>query len=534
MYHLKSIKTPIIYITRSAFYHSVVLIIFFVILLSACSSKKIIINSDIVYKQVDPVSLHDYKSVQLRDQKYQDPKLAIGVSVSGGGSRAQYFGLGVLMGIEEIKDSQNRTMLSGVDYFSTASGGGYAVGYYLTMQKNLLLNTNSPYSSFYQYWLSDDRVKKYQEFIWQSAKPSDAIFRFNKNEKDNVSFPYAERLDVQLLQCKRMNSRMVLGDFFVPVNESRLPILPMFVANGTIYKNVERLPFMPHILNALKVNRIIAPSDSTFKKDPAYNFPLCYAIAGSSAFPGLLPQLRLGISADENKVIRVVDGGVVDNLGYRTLIELLEKDNVEASDKRAIIVDCAGVGEIDRYSDDQRISVFNVLENALLFTVDSKYMTRVEDIENKLRPTGIPLSNYVLLSMRTILAKVDRTDTEVQQILASWKSIAGKKESVKESDQRWLKLYKNFEASVKSHCAITPGYVVDDLTWNGNLLRSIDLISFDEMKHFTNADRLMLYELVSQIETKVKIHRSEKIILTLAGRYVAYLEQQKLNQLVTR
>lgn len=534
MHRLKLFKTPLMYISRSAFYCVTGLILFFTVLLSACSSKKIIINSDIVYKQVDPVSLHDYKSVQLRDKKYQDPNLAIGVSISGGGSRAQYFGLGVLMGIEEIKDKQNRTMLSGVDYFSTASGGGYAVGYYLTMQKNFLLRADSPYSSFYQYWLSDDRVKKYQEFIWQSAKPSDAIFRFNKNEKDNVSFPYAERLDVQLLQRERTNSRMVLGDFFVPVNESTLPILPMFVANGTIYKNVERLPFMPHILNALRVDRIIAPSDSSFRKNPAYNFPLCYAIAGSSAFPGLLPQLRLGISADQNKAIRVVDGGVVDNLGYRTLIELLAEDNVEAINKRAIIVDCAGVGEVDRYSEDQRISVFNVLENALLFTVDSKYMTRVEDIENKLRPTGIPLSNYVLLSMRTILAKVNRTDAEVQQILAGWRKIAGKKESAKESDERWLKNYRDFEASVKSHCAITPGYVVDDVTWNGNLLRSIDLISFDEMKHFTNADRLMLYELVSQIETKVKIHRSEKIILTLAGRYAAYLEQQKLNQLVTK
>lgn len=534
MDHLKLIKTSLIFISRSAFYCGIGLILFSAALLSACSSRKIVINSDIIYKQVDSVSLQDYKSVQLRDQKYQDPKLAIGVSISGGGSRAQYFGLGVLMGLEEIKDTQNRTMLSGVDYFSTASGGGYAVGYYLTMQKNLLLNADNQYSSFYKYWLSDDRVNKYQEFIWQSAKLSDAIFRFNKNEKDNVSFPYAERLDIQLLQRKRINNRMVLGDFFVPANENRLPILPMFVANGTIYKNVERLPFMPHILNELKVDRIIAPSDSSFMENPAFNFPLCYAIAGSSAFPGLLPQLRLGISADKNKVIRVVDGGVVDNFGYRTLIELLAKDNVEAIHKRAIIIDCAGVGEIDRYSEDDRISVFNVLENALLFTVDSKYITRVEDIENKLRPTGIPLNNYALLSMRTILAKVNRSDAKVQQILAGWRSVVGKKESANESDQRWLKLYKNFEASVKSHCAITPGYVVDDVTWNGNMLRSIDLISFDEMKHFTDADRLMLYELVSQIETKVKIHRAEKIILTLAGRYVAYLEQQKLNKLFNR
>ncbi|HWZ15471.1 MAG TPA: patatin-like phospholipase family protein [Mucilaginibacter sp.] len=544
---LVSSKTHVAaYSNRKKHFSGLIVLISLLIIQTGYAQVKVIVNSDIHYEPILPVSLDAYKSVQDRDNSTQNPKLGFGVAISGGGSRAQYFGLGVLMGLEQIKDpaqGANRNLLNDVDYFSTASGGGFAAGYYLTIKKNVLLAPDKTFNSFGDFWLSRRRIDELQEFIWQSAEIWDFILKFKGYERNSrKSMP--EVIDQQLLQydptpgSKKFSERMRLKDFFVSVSDSRQPTLPMFVANGTVFNNVERLPFMPHILKGLDVNRSLEPVDNSFENNPAYEFPLTYAISGSAAFPGILPQVQLGLASTNTKVIRIVDGGVVDNLGYKTLIELLSSDHkVTDEAKRALIIDCSAVGEAERYSDKGIASQIGVLKSALLFTVDSKYVTRKEDIENDLIAHHIPLTNYLMVGFNTLkkrlMAKDTADDRELIELRKYLRQDAGQTESSKASDNRWLELLSKFEASVKLHCKIKNpnNYVINDDNWQGNELRTIDLITFDDFKNFTLADDLMLYELASQIETKMKIYKSEKIILTLAGKYVVYLEQNKLNQL---
>jgi predicted acylesterase/phospholipase RssA len=503
-------------------------------------AQTVVVNSDIHYEPVPPVTLQEYKSVQDRDRTKQNSKLALGVSISGGGSRAQYFGIGALLGLEQLKDpapNSNRNLLDETDYFSTASGGGFAAGYYLTIKKNVLLKNQ--FGSFNEFWLSPRHINELQEFIWQSAELWDFILKFKAYEKNNrLSMP--EVLDQQLLQYdpknpKKFSQRMRLGDFFVPLDAPQQPTLPMFVPNGTIFTSVERLPFMPKILKSLDVNRSLLPEDITFEKNPAYDFPLTYAVSGSAAFPGVLPQVKLGL-ASSSKVIRVVDGGVVDNLGFKTLIELLAADhNVDNKNKIAVIIDCSAVGEAERYGVDGVESQVQVLKSALLFTVDSKYVTRKEDIETSLLAHQIPTENYTMIGFNTIrssLATKDTlNDTELIELRKYLRRDVGVKESSKKSDQRWLELYSKFESSIKKHCHILvpAGTDIDDNNWNNNKLRTIDFINFNDFSSFTLSDNLMLYELASQIETKMKIFKSEKDILLLAGKYAVYLERNKLS-----
>jgi len=90
-----------------------------------CNSQNIALNFDANYKPIARVTLTGYKSVQSRDIKRQNPNIALGVSIAGGGSRAQYFGTGVLLGLEEIasKETPSSNFLQEIDYFSTVSGG---------------------------------------------------------------------------------------------------------------------------------------------------------------------------------------------------------------------------------------------------------------------------------------------------------------------------------------------------------------------------------------------------------------------------
>jgi hypothetical protein len=74
------------------------------------------------------VDLGQYASVQNRPD--QDSNLALAVAISGGGHRAGHFAVAVLTALERIAHGR-RNVLREVDYFSTASGGGFAAATYI-------------------------------------------------------------------------------------------------------------------------------------------------------------------------------------------------------------------------------------------------------------------------------------------------------------------------------------------------------------------------------------------------------------------
>src|SRR6187402_95381 len=111
-------------------------ILLFLLVETGFSQNKINLFSEINYSSIPAVSLNDYKSVQERNTRFQNPNIALGIAISGGGSRAQFFSMGVLLGLEEIQENyQQRNFLNEIDYFSTVSGGCYSAGYYLTILK---------------------------------------------------------------------------------------------------------------------------------------------------------------------------------------------------------------------------------------------------------------------------------------------------------------------------------------------------------------------------------------------------------------
>ena len=82
--------------------------------------------------QESSVDLSFYKPVQERPG--QDANIVFAVAASGGGYRAANFATGALLGLEELKNSNSpsRNALSEVDYFSSVSGGGFAVSAYIS------------------------------------------------------------------------------------------------------------------------------------------------------------------------------------------------------------------------------------------------------------------------------------------------------------------------------------------------------------------------------------------------------------------
>ncbi len=577
------------------------------VVLTGCKTA-IAVNAEIKDQPIEPITLESYADVQQRkSDNYQNPNLALGLSISGGGSRAEYYGLGVLMGLDEIvlpqdslrnvsNSSTKRNFLNDVDYFSTVSGGGFAAGYYLGARKNGLLLSDQ---SLRDFWLCSN--SKFKSNIPYNAKVGNLISKYKKYEKDRRRPSFPDMVDKNILQKgnKDLTNNTIgtlrLKDFFTKAGEEAT--MPMFVANGTIYNNSERIPFMPHIIGQLNIEKSLMPNEDLRMNNTyndGYSLPLKYAIAASSGFPGLVPQVKFKVDykhhkKDSNKYyLRIIDGGVVDNLGFTTLVELLKYDTVDDENKRALIIDCSGEGLVERYAED-KLGQVDLLKHSLMFTLQSKYATFETDIENDMRAADINNTEdhkkYLkigITDLRAVAQRIkDESDAipdEIKQIqsdvnqindkilkgryedelkelntlldcmetqgtyddatLKSWQILdslridAGKRFTKKQKQKRWNKFYEKFEMML-AHRIEEYGLELDQ--YKGEHCQ-MDLLKTADFGRFSiDTDKallLLLYELASQVDTNIEIPSiRERSILILAGRYTVYMRREKILEL---
>nr|WP_294860491.1 patatin-like phospholipase family protein [uncultured Fluviicola sp.] len=476
---------------------------------NSCVNNKIIVYSDNRYQPIKKVETNSYKSPQEREG--QDKNNVLGIAISGGGSRAQYFGLGVLISLDELKKG-DETFLNEIDYLSTVSGGGFAAGYYLTLKKNDVLD-----KTFLDFWKSDYRKKRLQEFLFMSAKTT-SVFKLPRYEKNKVRKNYPNMIDYELLQSGKINpkndktiNRLFLSDFFIPASSNEKVTMPMFVTNGTIYNNGERLPFMPHIIDAFKINGSILPNEP-FTMNKGFGLPLSYAISGSAAFPGVLPMLKFSLENNPDSVIRVIDGGAVDNLGFTTLFELLDSDTLDDVNKKALIVDCGGFGNEIQKQKNNRVKIGKLLKKSLLYTVDINLLNSSENIKYLAKYYNIQEGNIQRIGFSTIKNKFIELESIADQ---STKEAHNQlKERIKSKKMNWEDVYRDFASR------------------NGFDVNNLSEIPSDKFQNFTMKDVFELFELASQVDTKIKIYPWEREILVLAGRYAVYLQRNEIVKLL--
>ena len=508
--------------------HRYCLVLLFLYFQTGFSQNKINLFSEINYSSIPSVSLTDYKSVQERDKRYQNPNIALGIGISGGGSRAQFFSMGVLLGLEEIQEGNTeRNFLNEIDYFSTVSGGCFSAGYYLTILKNKLRQDNCSFNEFYF-----SKADAYKDYVDKSANIL-SLLNNSRNEKgDKVSM--TQRIDSDILQydakdpgnVNKFNCQMLLSDFFLPKDSKQSPSLPMFVANGTAFNNGERIPFMPHIIRGLNLNSSLAPNKAPIELNEnevndGYNFPVTYAITASSAFPGVLPKVKFGVK-NQNKILCIVDGGASDNMGYKTLVELLHDDTkVKEVNKKAIFIDCLGQGKKIPYINDTKIGLLSLFETASLYTVQTRYMTFDKDVESTFERYKIPVTNYQIIGFTTIrdyLLKLEK-DKDYENLVTELKN-------TNDDSGSWVRLYVSFKQNLIEKFG-EDSFKKDK---DGEII--VATLSKEKFKDLTPGQILLLYEYASHVETKLRITPQEREVLLLSGRFAAYLKTDELRGLL--
>ena len=371
----------------------------------------------LMYEECSP-EMSTYKSVQLRGNG-QDPNLALVVAASGGGHRAANFTAGVMLGLEETAnhDSSRCNILSQVDYFSTVSGGGFAIAVYVSsLHDHLYFNGTSDDYSFaavLRYPPEDYQPVKCQSGCQSTEPPDDELTDpcirrhlqgfysdFLKDFFQEILFGLTlgtlgkscqleQAIDNELLgYCWRKSklesscseetpdATLTFNDVFVRKDDSNTQInLPYWVANATAYENGAIFAFTPDYFKLYDINGYKHRSKKhryDCSKDDYDEFiwrvPLSLGVTASGNFPVLVPATTLNSDMDPNNpYLHLLDGGMADNLGVMTALRMLEKEPDKAVIKKVLIVVDAYQGNFAPFS---KIEYSPLIANTALRAMD--------------------------------------------------------------------------------------------------------------------------------------------------------------------
>lgn len=273
------------------------------------------------------VNLSLYKSVHSRNAQKDD--IAIALASSGGGYRAANLTLGVLAGLEKLSTHDNSNLLKSVDYYSTVSGSGLAIGYYLDQYYNYQMTHHS------QDFSLNEAIERLQH-----AKKNPLIddlsryLFFGKNRNLTLEAYFNHSI------FTTSKGDLTLGDIFIPKDSDRQVLLPYWAANATIYQNVAIFPFTPDIIHYYRVNGYYHNNVFT-NLISDYNFPVSIGVTASSSVPFITPPTTLsstGCTSDDC-YLHLMDGGIADNLAVYTALNFLQQDNSKT--KVLIVVDAS-------------------------------------------------------------------------------------------------------------------------------------------------------------------------------------------------
>ncbi len=216
----------------------------------------------------------------------------VGIAISGGGSRSANFGAASMFQLQRLG------VLQHTDYISAVSGGAVVAAYYCAWGDE---------------WNPQNVQKKMthsfaSELLMQTLLPWNIL---------GMTFSNLDRSDL-LANTFRNN---------------------LFIRNGKELTYSDLRPDRPRLLiNAtdLQSGKPFTFSNETFDtlNSDLSKYPLTYAVAASSSVPVLLHHVTLrDYSTTFEQYRHLVDGGVTDNLGIQTLVNMFETQADSAREK---------------------------------------------------------------------------------------------------------------------------------------------------------------------------------------------------------
>ncbi len=313
------------------------------------------------------IDLARYGDQSLRPHQ-RLPDVDFVLSVSGGGQRAAALALGTMLALEQDLGVGAGNALLEVDAISSVSGGGWAVGGYLAAR----------------YRHQQDRAST--PFVL--AQEIDTVRRGLRGLRNTVFDRCLQRRMEMHVTCVEASAvcagdgrSLLLGDIFVPAGQ--VPTLPYALANSAVADDASAFVFTPGYMRYFDVQRFrmtqCAASDYVRVGGVAEAVPYSIGLTASSSIPpGRHVSLELGLCdpgsahplrdthlcASGRRYLHLIDGGFIDNLGYRTAVEALRTGPAARHRKVLLVVDSSADDHVP-LSDDADPSTLITLGGAV-------------------------------------------------------------------------------------------------------------------------------------------------------------------------
>jgi hypothetical protein len=450
-------------------------------LLVSCS-QKIVPDRATLFSDAEPsptVDLSYYKSVQARAG--QNPDIAAAMCVSGGGHRAANFAVGVMLGLEELVLEQGRDVLDEIDYLSTVSGGGFAGGAYLRSRLQHQWQGFAPedfrFSDYVDSHIREDLSHSYTGTLLL-ANFNPRLWFTRLDDGDALEKKISDLVcgyNWQEEHSDRPKS-IRLGDIFVPRAGNRQVRHPMLITNSSEYLTMRIFPFTPDILKRYRVNGYVHRMHIHRKDtlDP-FQVPLSTGIKASGSFPVLISNSTFYSDFHPKRsFLHLVDGAMTDNQGFTTAFEVLKQE--QTPKKILLLVDSDSGAFRPVFSGDEgAISSVSVYGRLSYSGIDAMRLLVYRQLEELPEFYNI---EPIILNFATLLKDNPAPPPKPFYL--------------KKQQKRMVKKLK------------------------------------EGLDKLTDADRQMLYELVTRIATKYTIKEMEQEILLQAGRLVVHLQKEEI------
>ena len=282
--------------------------------------------------------------------------LVVGVSFSGGGSRAALFAASGLEAVGRLRAPQGGSVLEQVSYLSSVSGGGLAAGYYALhkpARETPVLGPDGAMTEAYETFFADFQAKLAQNFekaiLWRQL----GSFRFILNSA----------LEARSLN-EVLEERLLGPETFDDLGErERRGDSPRVIFNATLYNNGRRFMFstlppdaaqydfvgdLDRSLSSRGVDRklpevaqkrwegLLPVSPLELEIDPC-PIHVSGAVTASASFPPLVGPITFTVG-DDVDYWHVGDGGLYENLGLETLMMTFLNQLQQHKARRALIL----------------------------------------------------------------------------------------------------------------------------------------------------------------------------------------------------
>jgi len=280
----------------------------------------------------------------------------VGVSLSGGGSRAALFGAGGLEALGRLPAPEGGSVLERVSYLSSVSGGGLAAAYYALHKPprgTPVLGPDGKMTEAYQTFFDDLEAKLAQNFqsalIWRQL----GSFRFILNSA------LAARSLREVLEERLLGP----GTFADLAARERSGDSPRVMINSTLFNDGRRFLFTTLPPNATQYDFIadldrsltgrgitraypevvkkrweslLPVSPLELQIDPC-SLKVALAVTASASFPPLVGPITFTVG-DELDYWHTGDGGLYENLGLESLMFAFLKQMQARKAHRALIL----------------------------------------------------------------------------------------------------------------------------------------------------------------------------------------------------